>query len=133
MKRMIAILLSTVVMASVFAACSTTTSFDRGYGYDYGNVSTTPNGRVNGRNGNYSYPDSSFDGSRYSNSPSDSRSSNSSNGNQNNSRSNSFGSNGYANNGFANYGEKSDNNGYYGRENNIMSDTETGTGMIGGR
>ena len=53
MKRMIAILLSVLVLTGVFAACSGTMT--NGRGYDYGNVSTTPNGRVNGDNNAYEY------------------------------------------------------------------------------
>lgn len=46
MKRMIAVLLAVMLMTGVFTACSGTAYYDDGYG----NVSTTPNGRVNGTN-----------------------------------------------------------------------------------
>lgn len=46
MKRLIAILLAVMLMSCVFTACSSTVGYDDGMGY--GNVSTTPNGRVNG-------------------------------------------------------------------------------------
>lgn len=49
MKRMIAVLLSVMILAGVLTACSGTAYYDDGYGY--GNVSTTPNGTVNGTNG----------------------------------------------------------------------------------
>ncbi|MGN0978824.1 MAG: hypothetical protein ACI4PT_00650 [Candidatus Avoscillospira sp.] len=52
MKRMIAVLLSVMALAGVLTACSGTAAYGDGYGY--GNVSTTPNGYVNGTNG-YNY------------------------------------------------------------------------------
>ena len=49
MKRVIAILLAVMMLTGVLTACSGTAYYDDGYGY--GNVSTTPDGRVNGTNG----------------------------------------------------------------------------------
>ena len=46
MKRMIAVLLATLMLTGVLTACSGTVGMDDGQAY--GNVSTTPNGRVNG-------------------------------------------------------------------------------------
>lgn len=46
MKRMIAILLAVMMLTGVLTACSGTVGMDDGQAY--GNVSTTPNGRVNG-------------------------------------------------------------------------------------
>lgn len=56
MKRMIAILLAALMLTGMLTACSGSVGMDDGYAY--GNVSTTPNGTVNGTNrtygGNYS-------------------------------------------------------------------------------
>ena len=46
MKRMIAVLLATLMLTGILTACSGTVGM--GDGQAYGNVSTTPNGRVNG-------------------------------------------------------------------------------------
>lgn len=46
MKRMIAILLAVLALTGILTGCSGTAYYDDGMGY--GNVSTTPNGRVNG-------------------------------------------------------------------------------------
>ena len=46
MKRMIAILLAVMMLTAVFTACSSTIGYEDGMAY--GNVSTTPDGRVNG-------------------------------------------------------------------------------------
>lgn len=51
MKRTIAILLSTLMLTAALTACSGTVGLDDRRAY--GNVSTTPNGTVNG--GSYSY------------------------------------------------------------------------------
>ena len=54
MKRMIAVLMATLMLTGVLTACSGTVGM--GDGRAYGNVSTTPDGRVNGRgyeNGTY--------------------------------------------------------------------------------
>lgn len=54
MKRMIAILMAALMLTGVLTACSGTVGM--GDGRAYGNVSTTPDGRVNGRgyeNGTY--------------------------------------------------------------------------------
>ena len=57
MKRMIAVLMAAMMFTGVLTACSGTVGMDDGRAY--GNVSTTPDGRVNGRgyesgyNGNY--------------------------------------------------------------------------------
>lgn len=48
MKRMIAILLAALMLTSVLTACSGSVGMDDGYAY--GNVSTSPNGTVNGTN-----------------------------------------------------------------------------------
>lgn len=50
MKRTIAILMAVLMLATLFTACSGTLGMDDGRAY--GNVSTTPNGYVNG--GEYS-------------------------------------------------------------------------------
>ena len=50
MKRMIAVLMATLMLTGVLTACSGTVGMDDGRAY--GNVSTTPDGRVNG--GGYS-------------------------------------------------------------------------------
>lgn len=63
MKRLIAILLSVLALSGVLTACGRTVSYDDGR--SYGNVSDTPNGRVNGgttyRNDNYSNGGNIFD------------------------------------------------------------------------
>lgn len=46
MKRMIAVLMAAMMLTGVLTACSGTVGM--GDGQAYGNVSTTPNGRVNG-------------------------------------------------------------------------------------
>ena len=46
MKRMIAILMAVMMLTGVLTACSGTIGMDDGRAY--GNVSTTPDGRVNG-------------------------------------------------------------------------------------
>lgn len=46
MKRMIAFLMAAMMLTGVLTACSGSMSMDDGRAY--GNVSTTPNGRVNG-------------------------------------------------------------------------------------
>lgn len=46
MKRMIAVLMATLMLTGVLTACSGTIGMDDGQAY--GNVSTTPDGRVNG-------------------------------------------------------------------------------------
>lgn len=46
MKRMIAVLLATLMLTGILTACSGTVGMDNGRAY--GNVSTTPDGRVNG-------------------------------------------------------------------------------------
>lgn len=46
MKRMIAVLMAAMMLTGVLTACSGSMSMDDGRAY--GNVSTTPNGRVNG-------------------------------------------------------------------------------------
>lgn len=46
MKRMIAVLLATLMLTGILTACSGTVGM--GDGQAYGNVSTTPDGRVNG-------------------------------------------------------------------------------------
>lgn len=57
MKRLIAVLMAAMMFTGVLTACSGTVGMDDGRAY--GNVSTTPDGRVNGRgyesgyNGNY--------------------------------------------------------------------------------
>ena len=52
MKRTIAILLAALMLTGVLTACSGTVGM--GDGQAYGNVSTTPNGNVNG-SGQYDY------------------------------------------------------------------------------
>ena len=49
MKRMIAFLMAAMMLTGVLTACSGSMSMDDGRAY--GNVSTTPNGRVNGGTG----------------------------------------------------------------------------------
>ena len=51
MKRTIAILLAALMLTGILTACSGTVGMDDGRAY--GNVSTTPNGTVNG--GSYGY------------------------------------------------------------------------------
>ena len=58
MKRTIAILLSAVLLVSLLTACSGTAMYDD----RYGNVSSTPNGNVNGYN-RYDHSDRSYSGS----------------------------------------------------------------------
>ena len=50
MKRTIAVLMAVMMLVSILTACSGSVGMDDGRAY--GNVSTTPNGRVNG--GGYS-------------------------------------------------------------------------------
>ena len=80
MKRTIAILMAVLMLTALFTACSGTLGMDDGRAY--GNVSTTPNGYVNGgeNNGNY--------GGTWNNGSTD-RGSYSSNGSSNFSNSNS--------------------------------------------
>lgn len=51
MKRTIAILLAALMLTGVLTACSGSVGMDDGYAY--GNVSTTPNGTINGTNRAY--------------------------------------------------------------------------------
>ena len=60
MKRMIAILLAALMLTGMLTACSGTVGM--GDGQAYGNVSTTPNGNVNG-SGQY---DNGYSGNGYS-------------------------------------------------------------------
>lgn len=64
MKRLIAILLAVMLMSFVLTACSGTANYDNGLGY--GNVSTTPNGRVNGGEGYYGQNGGVFDSNKRS-------------------------------------------------------------------
>lgn len=50
MKRMIAFLMAVLMLTGILTACSGTVGM--GDGRAYGNVSTTPDGRVNGRGNN---------------------------------------------------------------------------------
>ena len=65
MKRMIAILLAALMLTTVLTACSGTVGMDDGRAY--GNVSTTPNGTVNGGEG-YGNGYQSYDSGNYRNS-----------------------------------------------------------------
>ena len=60
MKRMVAILLAALMLTGVLTACSGSVGMDDGRAY--GNVSTTPNGTVNG-SGQYN---SGYQGSNWS-------------------------------------------------------------------
>ena len=51
MKRAIAIIMTALMLTGVLTACGASMSMDTGRGY--GNVSTTPNGNVNGGENNY--------------------------------------------------------------------------------
>ena len=58
MKRTIAILLAALMLTGILSACSGTVGMEDGRAY--GNVSTTPDGTVNGTNRNGSYGGGSY-------------------------------------------------------------------------
>ena len=102
MKRTIAILLAALMLTGVLTACSGTVGM--GDGQAYGNVSTTPNGNVNG-SGQY---DNGYSGNSYYGNM----------GRQGSGSTQRGGSNGSANSGSGMTGSSSYN---------------SGTGMTGGR
>ena len=102
MKRTIAILLAALMLTGVLTACSGTVGM--GDGQAYGNVSTTPNGNVNG-SGQY---DNGYSGNSYYGNT----------GRQGSGSTQRGGSNGSANSGSGMSGSSSYN---------------SGTGMTGGR
>ena len=102
MKRTIAILLAALMLTGVLTACSGTVGM--GDGQAYGNVSTTPNGNVNG-SGQY---DNGYSGNSYYGNT----------GRQGSGSTQHGGSNGSANSGSGMTGSSSYN---------------SGTGMTGGR
>ena len=57
MKKAIAIIMAVFMLTGLFTACSGTVGMDDGRAY--GNVSTTPNGRVNGGDYNDNYRNNS--------------------------------------------------------------------------
>ena len=107
MKRMIAILLAALMLTGMLTACSGTVGM--GDGQAYGNVSTTPNGNVNG-SGQY---DNGYSGNGYS-------------------------GNGYSGNGYSgNMGGQSSGRAQRGGSNGSgmtgSGSYTSGAGMIGGR
>ena len=62
MKRMIAFLMAAMMLTGVLTACSGTVGM--GDGRAYGNVSTTPNGRVNGGDYNETYRNNYYSNNR---------------------------------------------------------------------
>ena len=111
MKRMIAILLAVMLMSTVFTACAGT--FDDGMGMGYGNVSTTPNGYVNGGYNGYNGAYNDYNNGTYNRSS-----------DQNDNNAGRHG----------NYGGRYYDGTFHGGTNDNRNSTDSnGSGMTGGR